>query len=232
MRTDRRTARALGAAFLLQPVVSMAAHATESYLKQKLMVPGNMSSSLANIAANTWVLKANILGEILTALVIIVLGSLLFVTLRKHGEKLAVVGLGFFILAAGILATSRFGTYVLFRVCQASPSTHDPALMTTMGSMALAFMDFGPVVLGLPFALAEMLFCWLFYTSKTIPRALSLWGLVATFMVAAWSALLLCGYEVTLLIGVPYALFNLAVGLWALLKGVGEQPSAAETVAK
>ena len=44
----------------------------------------------------------------------------------------------------------------------------------------------------------------------------------------AWSVLLLCGYKVTLLIGMPYALFNLSIGLWALLKGVAEKASIAE----
>ena len=56
---------------------------------------------MRNITENPWLIRANILMDMFTALGVIFLGAVLFTTLRKQNEKIALVAFGFYILEAG-----------------------------------------------------------------------------------------------------------------------------------
>jgi hypothetical protein len=99
--TDNSTSWILGVAFLLQAATSLIGGLI---LKVALIVPGNINQSISNIANHTWLLKANILGEMITAAGVIFLGAVLFVVLRERNEKTALVALGFYVLEAALLA--------------------------------------------------------------------------------------------------------------------------------
>ena len=43
---------------------------------------------MVNIANHTWLMRANILSEMISAVGVIFLGAILFVTLRKQNEKM------------------------------------------------------------------------------------------------------------------------------------------------
>jgi Domain of unknown function (DUF4386) len=110
MNTTNNTSTVLGVAFLLQAVTALS---SGLILKLALTVPGNISETMIKIANNPWLMRVNILGEMITALGIIFLGAILFVTLRKQNEKMALVALGFYVLEAVLLAASRFEAFSL-----------------------------------------------------------------------------------------------------------------------
>jgi Domain of unknown function (DUF4386) len=84
MNTTNNTSKVLGTAFLLQAVTSLS---SGLILKLALTVPGNISETMIKIASNPWLMRVNILGEMITALGIIFLGAFLFVTLRNRAKK-------------------------------------------------------------------------------------------------------------------------------------------------
>jgi len=175
MNTVNKTSRVLGAAFLLQAVTSLI---SGLILKQALTVTGNISKTMINIANNALLMRASILGEIATAVGIIFLGAILFVTLRKQNEKMALVALGFYILEAALLAASRIAAFSLLRISQEYVMAGNPAYLQTLGNLAFESMNFGYTLLMLPFCLGAILFYYLLYKSGVVPRALSLWGLI------------------------------------------------------
>ena len=69
--------RVLAIAFLLQAVAPLAGGLI---LILVLIVPGNISESMANIANHTWLMRVNILCEMISAVGVIFLGAILFVT--------------------------------------------------------------------------------------------------------------------------------------------------------
>ena len=81
MKAVNKTSRVLGIAFLLQFITSFS---SGTFLRQLWIVPGNMRESMINIANKSWLLNVNILVDMFTALGIIFLGAMLFVTLRKQ----------------------------------------------------------------------------------------------------------------------------------------------------
>ena len=223
-----KTSRVLGAAFLLQAVTSLT---SGMILKLALTVPGNISETMIKIANNAWLMRANILGEMITALGIIFLGAILFVTLRKQNEKMALTGLGFYILEAVLLAVSRMEAFSLLRISQEYVAAGNPVYLQTIGNLAFESMNFGYTLLMLSFCPGGILFYYLLYKSKVVPSALSLWGLITTFFPALIGTLAqIFGYTIPLIFYLPYIPFEFVIGVWILVKGVKAGSERATTL--
>jgi hypothetical protein len=218
MNTINNTSRVLGAAFLLQAVSSLVSNA---FLLDPLIVPGNIISTMTNIANNAMQVRAGILGDMVTAFGIIFLGAILFVTLRKQNEKMALVALGFYILEAVLLAVSRLLTFSFLRISQESVIAGHPAYLQSLGNLTFETMHFGFSALAmLAFCLGAILFYYLLDKSRIVPRVLSLWGLITVFPCLIGTLSALFGYQVPFLIYLPYAPFEFVIGVWILVKGI------------
>lgn len=64
-----------------------------------------------------------------------------------------------------------------------------------------------------------ILWYYLFYKSGCVPRAISLYGLIAVFVALAGMMFELFGYAVPMLVYLPLLPFELSIGLWLLIKG-------------
>lgn len=218
MDTDRRMMRVLGIAFLLQFITSLA---SGSVLRQTWYVSGDVSESMIKIANNAGWMRANIFVDMLTAMGIIFLGGALFVALRKHGETVALVALGFYVLEAALLATSRLATFSLLRVSQDYVAEGRPAQLETIGRLAFESMEFvGSALHMLVFCLGAILFYYLLCQSDVVPRALSLWGLVTIPLLLILTVVAVFGYDLPLFLYFPYVPFELVIGVWILVKGM------------
>jgi hypothetical protein len=219
MNTVNKTSRVLGVAFLLQFVTSFTSSAI---LKQAWFVPGNISETMLKIADNPWLMRTTILLDMLTALGVIFLGVILFLTLRKQNEEMALVALGFYILEAALLAVSRTEAFSLLRISQEYAATANPALQA-MGQLAYESMDYaGNTLHMLAFCLGGILFYYLLYKSGAVPRAMSLWGLIATFPMLIGTLTQVFGYSIPFIFYVPYVPFELVIAVWILIKGIPE----------
>ena len=218
MSTLNKTSRVLGVVFLLQFVTSLF---SGTVLRQAWFVPGNMRESMLNIANKPWLMQATILVDMLTAFGVISLGVILFVSLRKQNEKIALVALGFYILEAALLAVSRIEAFYLMGISQEFVSTGSPAYLLTMGNLAFESMDFvGSTLHMLAFCFGGILFYYLLNRSGIVPRVLSLWGLITVFPCLVGTLLAVFGYQVPFFIYLPYAPFELVIAIWILVKGI------------
>lgn len=217
MDSDKNTPRLLGAAFLIQAVASLV---SGLILLEPLIVPGNITDSMTNIADNALQMRANIVGEMITTIGIVVLGALLFVTLKKQNMKIALVAFGLYVTEAALLAASRIATFSLLRISQESVIAGHPAYLQTLGNLFYEAQEFGYSLHMLVFAVGATLFYYLFFKSGFIPRALSLWGLTAASLAFIGSPFLLFGYDVPIVVFIPNLPFELAIGVWLIVKGV------------
>jgi Domain of unknown function (DUF4386) len=219
MNTANRTSRILGVAFLLQFITSFA---SAMFLRTTWYVTDSMSETLVRIANNSSMLRLNILLDMFTALGVIFLGSMLFITLRKQNEKMALTALGFYILEAALLATSRMATFALLGLSQAYAAGH-AADLPLLGQIAFDSMDFvGSSLHMLAFCLGGVLFYYLLDKARIVPRVLSLWGLIAVLPFVIGAPLAVMGYEVPMVFYLPYVPFELVIGIWILIKGIKE----------
>jgi hypothetical protein len=219
MNALNKTSRILGVAFLVQFVTSIM---SGLLLRQTWFVPGDINASLIKIASNAAWLRANIIVDMLTALGIIFLGAMLFITLHKQNEKMALTAFGFYILEAALLATSRMATFALLRFGQEFAVTGQ-AVLPLLGQVAFDAMEFvGGSLHMLAFILGGVLFYYLLDKARIVPRVLSLWGLITVLVFLIGTPLAIMGYEVPMALYLPYIPFELVIGLWILIKGIPE----------
>lgn len=220
---NRKVSRILGVTFLLQFVTSLS---SGLLLQPALIVPDNIRETMIRIAENAWLMRANILLDMLTALGVTLLGAILYLTLRKQGEKIALTAFGFYILEAALLAASRSEAFSLLRMSQEYVTAGQPAYLQTMANLALESMDFvGFTLHMLVFCLGGILFYYLLYKSGIVPRALSLWGLITILPLLFSTLLTILDLQVPFILvvlGLPYVPFEFVIGVWILVKGIPE----------
>jgi hypothetical protein len=220
MNTTNKVSRVLGLAFLLQFITSVSGG---SFIRPLWLVPDDIRATMLKIAENPNLLRVNILVDMLTALGVIFLGAILFITLRQQNEKIALTALGFYILEGALLAGSRIGTFSLLQLSQEYASTGQPESLLVFGNVALGAMDYiGDALHVLAFCLGAILFYVLLYKSKAVPRWLSLWGLITVVPVLAGTLTALFDVHLPFIFFLPYFPFEFVIGIWILVKGIPE----------
>jgi len=216
MKSDKNTPKLLGAAFLLQAVASLAS----TFLLTPLIVLGDITASMTNISNNALQMRASIIGEMIAVIGIVMLGALLYLTLKKQNRKIALVALGLYLVTAAIIAVSRIASFALLRISQESVIAGHPIYMQTLGNLFYELQEFGYFLHMLPYTLGATLFYYLFCKSGFLPRALSLWGLIAAPLAFIGSLFDHLGFEISMLVFLPNLPFDLAIGVWLMTKGL------------
>lgn len=217
MNSDKNTPRFIGAAFLLQAVASAVAGLV---LLQPLMAPGNIVASMTNMANNALQVRAGIVVEMITVTALVILSVLLYLTLKQQNRNIAFVALGLRLTEVALLAVSRIATFALLRASQAFVIEGHPAYLQTLGNLFHESQDFAYSLSMVFFTLGGTLFYYLFYKSGYVPRILSLFGLIAAPLAFIGTVVELFGYVVPLVVFIPNLPFELAIGLWLLVKGI------------
>ncbi len=216
MNTDKNIPRFLGAAFLFQAIASL----VWTLLLSSLIVTGDISASMTNIANNPLQMRASIVVAMFTAIGVAILGSLLYIVLHKQNKIIALAALGLYIMEATILAASRIPTFALLLISQESVTAEHSAYLQTLGNLFYESADFGDWLHMLPFALGATLFYYLFFKSGFIPRILSLWGLIGALLALIGTPFVLLGYDVPYFVFLSIFPFELTIGLWLIVKGI------------
>ena len=219
MSSDKSTPRFLGAAFLLQAIASLV---SGLFLLQPLTESGNVSAIMQAFAANVVQARASIVGEMITAIGIVMLGALLYLTLKREDERIALVAMGLYLVEATILVVSRIPVFLLLLVSQEAGTAADPAYLQTLGRLFYESQDFGYSLHMVPFALGATLFYYLFFKSRLIPRWLSIWGLIAAPAALVGMVFVLFGFTVPIIVFLPNLPFELTIGVWLLVRGTPE----------
>lgn len=189
-------------------------------LLQPLIVPGNITESMTNISNNVVQMRASIVVEMVTAIGIVMLGTLLFAVLKRQNRNVARVALGLYLVEATILAVSRIPAFALLLTSQESVAAEHPDYLQTLGNLFYELQDFGYSLHMVPFALGATLFYSLFFRSGFLPPILSVWGLIAAPLALVGIVISLLGYSVPIVVFLPNLPFELTAGRYLLVKGI------------
>ena len=218
MNSEKTTSRLLGAAFLLVFVTSI----LSGLLRASIADAGSMSEILVSIADNLATWRISTVVELGTSVGIVVLAVLLYVVLRKQNKIIALVALGWWLAEAIILAVSKIGAFALIPLSLEFVEAGAPDLSTyqSLGSFFYHVIDRqGNDIHMLFYCLGGILWFYLFYRARNIPRVISSLGIVIEFVALIGMLFLLFGASVSMVIYYPIILLELAVGLWLLIKG-------------
>ena len=220
-RAERNTPRFIGAAFLTQAVASAIAGLV---LLGPLTVPDNVVDTMTNFAGHALQVRVGIVVEMITVVALVVLSVLLYLTLRKQNGKIALSALVLRIVEVALLSASRVATFSLLYASHASVLEGHPTYLQTLGGIAYNTQEAAYSLNMVFFTLGGTLFYYLLYRSRYVPRALSLFGLVAAPLAFVGTVVDLFGVAVPLFVFIPNLPFELAIGIWLLVKGASIVP--------
>ena len=221
--TQRKAARAVGFTYLFALVTGVFA---EFYAREKLIVYDNAAQTAQNILAHEGLFRLGVVANLTTFAADIVLITALYVVLRPVAANLALAAAFWRLLETASLSISALNDFDVLRLLSGAhylepleaPRLHALARLSVGAhgaayQLGLFFFGFGSTV-----------FCYLWFRSGYIPRALAAFGMFASALVG------ICAYLLILFprlaeIAIPscYApifFFELTMGLWLLLKGV------------
>jgi hypothetical protein len=186
---------------------------------------GSISDILVNISNNLSRMWISNLAWLITSVAIIALGVLFYIVFSEEYPIISLLALGCFLAEAITLAVSKIGAYALIPLSQefVEAGTPEPSYFQTLGDFFYYGFDRqGFDIHMLFFCLGGILWYYLFYVSNTIPRALSLWGLVAVCLVLITTLLKLYDRDflpTAQILALPYVPFELFLGIWLIVKG-------------
>ena len=218
MNSNNCIPRFLGVAFFSGAVLSIA----QMYLSLFTLLSGNISDSFINISNNLTQMRISILLALFTSIAIIVLAVLLFIILHKQNKIIALVALGWWLAEAIILAVSKIGNFALIPLSleYVKAGAPDSSNFQILGTLFFGVDRWGDTIHMLFFCLGGILWYYLFYRSKYIPRVLAVWGILAVSLALIGTLLVIFDFEPSMILVIPNGLFELTIGIWLMLKGI------------
>jgi len=221
MNTDTSIIRLLGATQLVVFVASM----VSERLLTSVVGSGTTTSILVNVSKNLTRMRISNLVALLNSLAIVVLAVMLYVVFCKQYRIIALVALLCFVAEAITLAVSKVGAYGLIPLSQefVEAGAPEPSYFQALGGFLYHGLDrLGYDIHMLFFCLGGILWYYLLYSSRLVPRPLALWGLVAICLLTIPVLVMLYTRRSTplMVLGLPYAPFELVLGIWLMVKGL------------
>ncbi len=232
MDSDKFTPRLLGTAFLIVAVLSVLSGLMLRSVGATLVgPPDNISETMIKISDNPTTMQMSIVGYLIEAVAIVLLAVLLYTTLIKQNKIIARWAFGLWIVEAVFVAVKQIGTFSLLNVSQEFVNTGAPgsSYFQTLGSLFYETFQFGYSVQMVFYCTGGILFYYLFFKSKYVPRVLSLWGIAAASLAFIGYLAILFGYDVPLYVFLPVLPFELAIGVWLIVKGFSSSAVASES---
>jgi hypothetical protein len=220
MNAQMTTVRLLGAAQLLVFVASL----VSDRLLTTTVGTGSVSDILLSVSSSLTRMRISNLVALINSLAIVLLGVLFYTAFYKEYRIVALLALICFVAEAITLAVSKIGAYGLTPLSRQFVEAGTPKLshFQALGEFFYQGVDrLGYLVHMLFFCVGGILWYYLLLSSGAIPRALSLWGLVAVSLLTIPVVLQLYDRNLTaaMVLGLPYAPYEVVLGLWLVVKG-------------
>ena len=218
MNSNRKTAIIVGVLFIIALVFDIIGRG----IYEPIL---NAPDFLVNAYPNKIQLIIGILLEFICAPAIVLIPIMLFPILKKYNESIALGYVGFRFLE-GIL----FIFMVINSLSQISLSqdylnsgTGNASYFQTLGNSIQAENDWATLIYIIVFTLGALMFYYLLYKSKIIPRFISVWGFITAALLLTGALLGMLGLiplsKVMIFFGPPIALNEIVLSLWLITKG-------------
>ena len=173
--------------------------------------------SMRAIANTTQVAYTSILLQMITAVVIIMLGVAMYRAAGHKGKTIAVIALSMYILEAVMLVVGQVFVFGLVQASQLYSISSDANLLE-LGKVLLSCRKFAGEMAMIPFGVGAILFYYLLMKAEVLPKWLAIWGLVTVPLILVCVPLGTFGIESSFILLVPYVPFEFFTGIFILIK--------------
>ncbi|MDO8313008.1 MAG: DUF4386 domain-containing protein [Sideroxyarcus sp.] len=226
MNSRKREARIAGFMFLFYIVTGIASMVL---FNQATGGAEGTAAKLASIAQHAPLVRWTALLGLLTFFVAVMLAVALYVLTRDQNPYLAIVALCCRAAEGMINALSAVGTLGLLSAATASTvaAAPDSAAAHALGVLLLQQDGSSFLISATCFAVGSTLYSYLFLCARSIPVPLAWLGVVASVLLVVSLPLQIAGFiKGTWFVWIPMLVFEVALGLWLLIKGVAAQTTS------
>jgi hypothetical protein len=226
MNTHRKTAIIVGVLFIIATVMLFVGGA----LYEPIL---NSLDYLDITYPNRIIVMLGILLEFTKIPAIALIPVFLFPILRRHYEALALGYVVFRLLEAVLLVGIEINKLSLISVSRdyLNKGGTDASGLRNIGSWIQSVNEWSFLIYLLVFTLGALMFYFVLYQSKLIPRFISAWGFIAAALLLVGSVLIMfdafAGISETgleLVFALPIAVNEMVLAVWLIVKGFN--PSA------
>ena len=202
----------------------------EFFVRGRLIVRGDAVQTAKNVAGSERLFRLGIASDLITVLGVIALVWALYVVLKPIDRNVALLAAFWRLAEASILAVSVVNAFAALLLLsgaeylQAFGTQQLQVLARLFVSLQGAGWRIGFVFLGL----GSTVFSYLWFKSRYIPRALAAWGVFSSLVLAIVTLAIMVfpgsAAVLTLAYMAPMGIYELALGLWLLAKGIRTRP--------
>lgn len=217
--TRTTNARIAGFTFLFYIAVGV----TTMIISRSVPAAVDTAGRLAIMAEHASVYRVNMLLGVLTGFIALTLGVALYGITRDEDHELSLLALSCRLGEGLSIMFPTFATLGLLWLATGDTNTRAPGALVL--AEFLAHVQGWNVTLAATFfAVGSTLFCWLLLRGRMIPGALAWLGIFASVLLLVALPLQLVGVlrgGAAMLMWLPMAAFEIPLGIWLLVKGVG-----------
>ncbi|MHA2255556.1 MAG: DUF4386 domain-containing protein [Candidatus Heimdallarchaeaceae archaeon] len=219
MNSEKKNARIAGVLFITATVAGIISGV---FLGPILEAP----DYLAKVSANETQWLIGVLFNFIMAVAGASIAIPMYPILKKHNEGMALGSVGFRIIEGVLFSVGVISLLALVTLSQEFVQAGAPAAsyFQTLGELLVGGSTFCLVIGGLAFSLGALMYYYLFYQSKLIPRWLSGWGLIGVtlglvqYLITFFSASAFASSEIEIL-HIPIFMQEMVLAGWLIVKG-------------
>lgn len=220
MISARKIAAIVGALFLIALITNFLG---STLLENIIHGPGY----LARIYPNRAQVIAGLLLELTSAAAVVGIPVMLYPILKRYSEPVALGYFGFRLIESATVFVGNLGPRSLLTLSQeyVKSGALDVSYFETLGSLFQAERYWAYPMLGIVFCAGALLFYYLLFRSRLIPRFISAWGFIGAALLLAGLVLSMFDNNTEVIIyAAPIALNEVFLAIWLMVKGFN--PSA------
>ncbi|MGB5667420.1 MAG: DUF4386 domain-containing protein [Maribacter sp.] len=223
--TQRKAVKIAGFLFLfafIAPTLNWA------LVLSKFNIAENASATAKNILANESIFRLGITVELFMSIGLIVLGLALYVILKQINKNLALLALFLKLIEATLMSVTVLIPYIALQLLSSDIRLDVFSQEQLQHPLGLIF-NLHTAITAVPMVflgLNMMLFSYLLFKSKYIPRLLAGFGIISFGLIFIQSLLFILAPEYAtmsinqIIFWTPSGLFEIIIGLWLLIKGI------------
>lgn len=222
--SQRKAARVVGFAYLFALIPALFA---EFYVPAQLIAYNNAAETARNIMAHERLFRLGIASNLTVFAVDVVLITALYVVLKRVNRNLALLAAFWRLIETAILVVITLNDFDVLRVLSGADylRVFEADRLHALARLSIGAHGAGYNVGLLFFGFGSPVFCYLWFKSGYIPRALAAWGVLSSLLVGASAFAFIIFPELAKVVtigyyGGPIFLFELTMGFWLLFKGL------------
>jgi hypothetical protein len=229
---QRTAAKVVGVLYLLLMVTGLFGIFTGVYARGQLIVPGDAVQTASNLAASERLFRVGAVSNLITFAGDVALVLALYVVLQPINRNLALLAAFWRLAESAILAVTTFNEFAAVQLLSGAAYLRAFDTQQLLGlARSAANVEAHGYLAGVVFlGLGSTVFSYLWLESRYIPRGLAGWGIFSSLLVVIANLAILVFPDLAAvaipLNFAPLAIFEVATGLWLLIRGLRPTGSA------